>query len=288
MSAYQYLEQKRFVMNSEERKHKARQTLEIIEKGYYFDTNRQRIFIEKDIQDAVNGSFYLNQEDLKGLRTLEMNPTDFKTIIEITSEDSLSAILRLNAQGVKDIMCLNFASAKKPGGGFLNGALSQEESLAMSSGLYPTLKANFEFYELHRKMKSCLYTDAMIYSPNVPVFRNNNGDLIESYSKTTFITCAAVNAGIVRFEEPRKVSYIPAIMQQRIHNVLALAKHQKHENLILGAWGCGVFQNDPHMIAELFFEALNESFKDQFRKVIFAIYSRNEKFIRAFKTVFEN
>ncbi|MAX71917.1 MAG: TIGR02452 family protein [Flavobacteriaceae bacterium] len=275
-------------MNSEERKIKARQTLDIIEKGYYLDSNRQRVYIENDIQNAVSGSFYLNNEDLKTYREKELIPSNIKTSIEITSEDSLSAILRLNSESIKNIMCLNFASAKKPGGGFLNGALSQEESLAMSSALYPTLKENFEYYQMHRNMRSCIYTDAMIYSPKVPVFRNNNGELMDNYCNTTFITCAAVNAGIVKFEEPRKVSYIPSIMQQRIENVLSVAKDRNHEDLILGAWGCGVFQNDPNTIANLFYKQLNGKFKNQFKRVVFAIYSRNEKFIQAFKNVFED
>ena len=93
-------------MNSEERKIKARQTLDIIEKGYYLDSNRQRVYIENDIQNAVSGSFYLNNEDLKTYREKELIPSNIKTSIEITSEDSLSAILRLNSESIKNIMCL--------------------------------------------------------------------------------------------------------------------------------------------------------------------------------------
>ena len=56
---------------------------------------------------------------------------------------------------------------------------AQEESIARSSGIHNCQVKNIAFYENHRAMKSCVYTDSMIYSPKVPVFRKDNGELIE-------------------------------------------------------------------------------------------------------------
>jgi len=76
-------------------------------------------------------------------------------------------------------------------------------------------------------------------------------------------------------------------MEVRIEKMLSLSLVEKHETLILGAWGCGVFNNNPKDIANLFHKHLNGKFKNQFKEVVFAIYAKNEKFIEAFKNVFE-
>ncbi len=73
---------------------------------------------------------------------------------------------------------LNFASAKNPGGGFLGGSQAQEESLARSIALYASLQSEFQFYEEHREMVILLYSHSMIFSPNCPVFRDDQGVLL--------------------------------------------------------------------------------------------------------------
>ena len=101
-------------------------------------------------------------------------------------------------------------------------------------------------------MKSCVYTDGMIYSPGVPVFRDNKGNLLDDFINVNFVTSAAVNAGVVTRKEPEKEVMIPSIMSKRIEKVLSLCAKNNNRTLILGAWGCGVFQNDPNTIANLF------------------------------------
>ena len=135
-------------------------------------------------------------------------------------------------------------------------------------------------------MKSCVYTDSMIYSPNIPVFRNGDGKLISTPKYVTFITSPAVNTGIVLRRESKSEEDIKQLMTMRIRKLLALSLEKDHETLILGAWGCGVFQNDPKVIAELFHNELNGDFKNCFKHITFAIYSRNEKFINAFNKRF--
>ena len=182
--------------------------------------------------------------------------------------------------------CLNFASAKNPGGGFLGGSQAQEESLARSTGLYPCQKSNFEYYEVNRQTKSCLYTDYMIYSPKVPLFKYENGDCMDEAIPVSILTAPAVNAGIVRKKEAKKTKKIEAIMKRRIEKVLAIAQAHQHETLVLGAWGCGVFQNDPVEIAQYFSEIIRNKFYNQFRKIVFAVYAKNPKFITPFQKLF--
>ena len=274
-------------MKKSTRKLKAQETLNIIDSGVYRNLNNRIIDLEDDVRNAKENSKYYTSEALDVIiNDLSLNE-NYSTAIEVKHEDSISSIIRLNEEGEKNIMCLNFASAKNPGGGFLNGALAQEESLAVSSSLYACQMNCFDFYQTHRDMKSCVYTDGMIYSPNVPVFRNNKGDLLESYINVDFVTSAAVNTGVVIRKELEKEMLIPNLMLKRIEKVLSLCVKNDNRTLILGAWGCGVFQNDPNVMAQLFYEQLSGKFKNQFKRVVFAIYSRNEKFINAFQNVFE-
>ncbi|WP_259391506.1 TIGR02452 family protein [Paenibacillus sp. 1011MAR3C5] len=120
----------------------------------------------------------------------------YDTIIEVTEETTLAAAARL-AKEEEEICCLNFASAKHPGGGFLTGARAQEESLARASGLYPTIVQMKEMYSHNAWQRICLYSDYIIYSPKVPVFRDDSGVLLDKAYPVSIITSPAVNAGVV-------------------------------------------------------------------------------------------
>src|SRR5207253_843688 len=100
-------------------------------------------------------------------------------------ETTLASARRLVAAGQRPA-ALNFASAKHPGGGFLNGALAQEESLARSSALYACLVGN-PMYTFHQAQSDALYTDYAIYSPDVPVFRGDDGALLPEPYLCSFI-----------------------------------------------------------------------------------------------------
>ena len=75
-------------------------------------------------------------------------------------------------------------------------------------------------------------------------------------------------------------------MKRRIEKVLAIALKHGHQSIVLGAWGCGVFQNDPNDMARYFKEVIEEKFNNQFQKITFAIYARNERFIKPFQEAF--
>jgi len=68
------------------------------------------------------------------------------------------------------------------------------------------------------------------------------------------------------------VGEIAAAMRQRMLRVLAVAAAHQEDTLVLGAWGCGVFRNDPALIARLFADALNDELERVFPTVVFAIH----------------
>ncbi|MCU0574468.1 MAG: TIGR02452 family protein, partial [Syntrophobacteraceae bacterium] len=180
---------------------------------------------------------------------------------------------------------LNFASATHPGGGFLNGARAQEEYLARSSGLYACLRDN-PMYAYHRALRDPLYTNYVIYSPDVPVFRADDGSLLEEPYTVSIITSPAVNAIALpsaRHEE------IPEAMWERILKVLSAGAVQGHDSIVLGAWGCGAFGNDGWEIARLFQRALRENFDRAYAQIVFAVtdWSAEKRFIGPFEHVFQ-
>ncbi|KAI0785806.1 hypothetical protein C8Q75DRAFT_310687 [Abortiporus biennis] len=191
---------------------------------------------------------------------------------------------------------LNFASAKSPGGGFLRGAQAQEESIARSSTLYPTLLTRVaqEFYTLHnRDQKGGYYTHAMIYSPGIVIFRDDNGGWVEPL-QVDVLTSAAVNAGVVRGTIFGKVagdsieSKIEKVMKERMARLLYLFEMQGVKDIVLGSFGTGVFRNDVATIANIWAELLfahHGRFNGSFDNVVFAIIGKGtfEKFHEAFK-----
>ena len=201
------------------------------------------------------------------------------TRIEVTNETTLSAHQRHLAKG-NNVVSLNFASATHPGGGFLSGARAQEEYLCRSSALYLTLK-DWPMYGYHRAKGGCLYSDAMIYSPDVPVFRDDEHDLLPSPYHASFITSAAP---LAKLASPAESAQLPKVLRERIAKILSVAQAHGHDSLILGAWGCGAFGNDGHQVAELFHRALTVDFAGAFKEVTFAIVdtSPEQRFIGPF------
>ncbi|WP_322922477.1 TIGR02452 family protein [Paenibacillus campi] len=200
-------------------------------------------------------------------------------IIECTTETTLQAAERLAVQEqYPHVMALNFASARNPGGGFLGGSQAQEESLARSSSLYPSIVQMDEMYKHNRREQSCMYSDYMIYSPAVTVFRNDDGSLREQPYAVSMLTAPAVNAGIVHEREPEQAYRIEAVMKQRIRYMLAVAAAHEQKVLVLGAYGCGVFRNDPEQVATWFNDILQgEQYALLFDKIVFAILDRSKQ-----------
>ena len=255
----------------------AQQTLEIIERGTYQAPDGALVDLRAELGRAIDGSRLYADEQLEAIvREQLATPGASPTRLEVTEETSVLAIRRLVVEQELDTLCLNFASAKNAGGGFLGGAEAQEESLARASGLYGSLISQRGYYDANRGSRSAFYTEHMIYSPGVPMFRDDSGALLSRPHLASFITAPAVNAGVVHEREPERASEIAAVMRRRVARVLGLALAFGHRALVLGAWGCGVFRNDPKLIAALFAEALETDFKDRFDHVVFAVFDRSQ------------
>ena len=209
---------------------------------------------------------------------------NFDTTIEVINETTLMTARRLVQAGRKPLV-LNFANGTHVGGGFLTGARAQEETLCYASTLYSTLVGD-PMYAYNLQMNEMESTDYMILSKAV-VFRDDKYNLIRSPWVMDVITATAPIAqsrwGGVSQERGAEV------MQGRISRLLDVAESYAYTDLILGAWGCGAFGNDPERIAKLFEEDLLNR-EHVFETVCFTIadWSSERRFIRPFADVFSS
>ncbi|MEL6190261.1 MAG: TIGR02452 family protein, partial [Myxococcota bacterium] len=269
-------------MNRKERARIAAETVEITEKGAYTSPAGAVVDLRGAIEASLRGTVtYLPEGDIPETSGAHA------TRIEVFNETTLEGAERLAAESSEPVAVLNFASAFHPGGGFLSGAQAQEESLARASALAHLLDGH-EMYAVNRELGNPLHTDHLIFTPGVPVFRDDDGRLLEQPQLVSMLTAPAVNAKRVAKEYPHRVPEIPTVMERRIHRVLGALAQQGCGYVVLGAWGCGVFGNDPTMIASLFDKALAEGFAGVFQRVRFSVLdlSVEQATYQAFKRPF--
>ncbi|MCG3040552.1 TIGR02452 family protein [Streptomyces sp. S1A] len=263
----------------------AKQTEEIVERGRYTAPGGREVSIAGAVAAAMEGTALFGPgpvpvpEPGAGAGAGERLPTVF----EVTGESSLEAARRLVGAGPGDVPApggpvavLNFASARNPGGGYLNGAQAQEEALCRASALYVCLLRAPGYYEHHRAERSPFYSDRVIHSPGVPVFRDDHGELLEEPFEAGFLTSPAPNAGVIERRAPEEAGRIPGALLVRAERVLEVAAAQGYRRLVLGAWGCGVFRNDPAVVAGVFRSHLADGgrFAGRFAHVVFAVLDR--------------
>ena len=274
----------------EQRAQHAAQVLSLLEVGGYDAPSGEWVELREPIARAVHGTELWRPEQLA--RALDNAPERSETHeleLSVSGESTQAAAQRLVLdEGVEELVLLNFASARNPGGGFLGGAQAQEEDLARSSALYLCLSGEgaAPYYRANRVKSTTLYTDHMIWSPQVPFFRVEGETLLERPFRASVITAPAPNAGpyLGRGGRRRKLEQT---LRRRAGMVLALAEAQRQRNLLLGAWGCGVFRNEPRLVADAFGQWLeSERFAGAFERVVFAVLDPKGKTRAAFNSRF--
>lgn len=280
-----------------DRKAMAKETLNILNQGFYEltaqneagqESEKRQIRIKDAMEQSIKCSALISLEE--GENILEKyrvctNCSKPKTKVENIS--TVEAIRILAEEGKTDIGVLNFASAKNPGGGFLNGAKAQEESLTVSGTLYPALTTHEEYYRENRAHRSMMYLDYAIYAPEVVFFRDGGFRLTDTPVKASVLTLPAVNMGQVLLKG-ENVQEAKRVMRRRMKLALGIFAEQKAKHLVLGAYGCGVFRNDPAEVASWWRELLEEGMGRYFDSVFHAVLdrSREQYCIKAFQEQF--
>lgn len=250
---------------------------------------------QKEIDNSITNSKVYLEDNL--LIPLEARFADTKYIVnKLRSFEAAEDFLDVAPN--KKVAVLNFASAKNPGGGVANGASAQEECLCRVSSLYNVIsndKFKKDFYDYHKSRPGTIYSSRLIYSPDIVIIKDDDGELLSKPYKVDVITCAAPNLNShsnEKYSGDRGGSTLTDdqlynIQAARCTNMINAAAQHGVEVLVLGAFGCGVFKNNPEIVAKAMKFALETSHY-KFDRVIFPIYCRDweTQNYDAFKKVF--
>lgn len=261
--------------------------------------------------------FYTSNEDLVKAISTSKSSTKFYASDEYpelpdVNEDNIASVAITNSRTFgaaarlcidnpdKKIGVLNFASATEPCSGLKKGRIAQEESLCRCSTLYPILNQHYlwqKYYNANRGSRNPLYTDACIYSPDITICKTDEEFpkrlLPENWCNVDVITCSAPNLrrnfsdGDVRNNDfSISAEQLLEIHIKRGRHILTIACANGVDIIVLGAFGCGGFANNPRVVASAY-QQLVEEFRSRFVKIEFAIYCRGRESLnyKAFKEI---
>lgn len=274
------------------------ETLGIMEDKNYF-LKDELVLLKLSGEQMKHVEVYLPEkiEELKtSVNGNGSNPDSKKCQITCDDSDTFTMARTLCRQygltgesNSKKCLVLNFANPYHPGGGVRRGARAQEEDLCRCSTLLPSLESEKarEYYKYNRtnskvtKEGNEYGTSALMLTPDVEVFRNRKGELLESTTVVSVITSAAPIMRSVILTD-KEEEYYQRSLYQRITSILICAAYNGYKHLVLGAWGCGAFHNDPDLMAPMFAKVLQEFFyegrtaDELFERISFAV-PYNEK-----------
>jgi DEAD/DEAH box helicase domain-containing protein len=232
---------------------------------YYEDGNFTEI--TSSVINAQDQTITILPED--SLPTLDPSSKTFDTEFQVRRRTALECAKYLIDSGCTPLV-LNFADGLKPGVIPKFKQRTQEELNCRASALLECLQGSKMYSENKKLGAGGDYSSTCVISPGVPVFKKENGILIQNPYKVDFVSCAAP------MRDAKNQQRTLAILRERIARVLEVAKAYNYENLVLGAWGCGGCGNDASAVAFSFFQLLSNEFEGAFNKVCFAIADQTE------------
>jgi uncharacterized protein (TIGR02452 family) len=211
--------------------------------------------------------------------------TDRTTPTEISVVDSGTFEAAQQYVLTSKTSCLNFANAEHIGGGWeavVNGPeiITQEEDLFRRSNLPELMFHNPDVQQFYP-----LTGVKGVFCNKVYVYKDSKLRPCTTY-ETSVITVPALVHPKTATEYQQSYS--------KVERIISIAAENRIEILILGAWGCGVFRNDPKIISMQFKSVLSlPKFQNSFKEVVFAIpnerstnYQIFEYILHAQKSVF--
>ena len=263
-------------------------------------TRRQRLAaIFADTQDMIASTPELRTASARTIKQTRVYDQDEYPqlgaakragVIRVTERRSFEAAMAIAAEAPDaHIAVHNFASPTNPGGGVKNGSAAQEESLCRCSTLYASLDQRRiwdAYYSPNRvsATASIVATDDCIWSPGIVICKTDD-EFPERMSPDKWvtvdvITCAAPNlvhtsANLLNPQMASDVT-IPLtavydIHRRRARHLLTIAAAEGATHLVLGAFGCGAFRNDPYIVANAWHGEV-EAMRKHFDLIEFAIF----------------
>ncbi|KZL71783.1 mitochondrial chaperone bcs1 [Colletotrichum incanum] len=211
--------------------------------------------------------------------------------IKIVNADTLNAAIDLAAQRPDGgrVAVLNMASDIHPGGGWLKGAVAQEEAMCYRSSLY--LSLHKRYYPFKRR--------GGVYTPDVVVIRSDMASghrlLVPGVAYADLPVVSVLSVAAIRRPEVRRRQVMTAagteevwefaragdraLTLEKMRLCLRMAASRGHSLLVLGALGCGAFRNPPEEVARCWLEVLDEAEfgGGWWKEVWFAVYDRKNE-----------
>ena len=264
------------------------------------DRRERLIRIFEDTEDYIRENSALSAFAQKSRAGTEFYPADLYPDrigkadkagnVTVSKSKTFEAAMRIRASHPDwRIAVLNFASATNPGGGVKHGSSAQEESLCRCSTLYSALNSQNlweAYYSPNRAAGNPLYTDALIYTPDAVICKTDTQFPQRMPEKdwvlVDILSCAAPNLRPVpgnRYNpdqaDPVSVDdgELYRIHIKRARHILAVAASRGVDALVLGAFGCGAFRNNPDTVAKAYRDIIPE-YRYCFSLVEFAVYCR--------------
>ncbi len=253
-----------------------------------FEDTRQMYLNDEELKRSIDRSAEGQVIIPEGMQLSEVKARfEEKASVVVSAKRTFEAAQSYAGQDGQKVCVLNFASSVNPGGGVVRGASAQEECLCRCSTLYTCLNRPETwagFYTPHRARDNPLYDDDCIYTPDVMVFKSDTSkpQLLEreAWYGVNVITCAAPNLRNIPSNAINPCSgekavvtrdQLYAIHTRRLRRILDVAALHENDVVILGAFGCGAFMNDPEIVSRAMNEVVQE-YLNMFRVIEFAVY----------------
>ena len=248
-----------------------RETMKAAEDGCYFVEERE-VKLPFSFEQIKEVTLY-TPEQISQLSEQDLSET--KSVrVTFRNQDTLEAAFELHQrrkENEKPVLVLNFANPHRPGGGIRSKPGTQEEHLCVKTTVLCSLETEeaWPFYQTNLDCGTQAQTDTILISPNTMVIRNPDLSLREDPFPIAVMTVAAPIASRMEQEELPKLE---KILRSRIRGMLRTATAEGYTQLVLGAWGCGNFGNDPELVARLFHDNLTGNFEE----VTMAVFDNSE------------
>ena len=248
-----------------------RETMKAAEDGCYFVEERE-VKLPFSFEQIKEVTLY-TPEQISQLSEQDLSET--KSVrVTFRNQDTLEAAFELHQrrkENEKPVLVLNFANPHRPGGGIRSKPGTQEEHLCVKTTVLCSLETEeaWPFYQTNLDCGTQAQTDTILISPNTMVIRNPDLSLREDPFPIAVMTVAAPIASRMEQEE---LPNLEKILRSRIRGMLRTATAEGYTQLVLGAWGCGNFGNDPELVARLFHDNLTGNFEE----VTMAVFDNSE------------
>lgn len=263
-----------------------RETMKAAEDGFYFVEERE-VELPVSFEEIKETKLY-SAEQIVQLPKVSP-PGNKPARIALRNQDTLEAAFDLHqhrTETEKPVLVLNFANPHRPGGGIRSKPGTQEEHLCVKTTLLCSLETEvaWPFYQTNLGSGTQAQTDTILYSPNTVVIRNPDLSFREDPFPVAVMTVSAPIASRMELEE---LPDLENILRNRIYGMIRTAIEEGYTRLVLGAWGCGNFGNDPELVAKLFHQVMTERnaadgvcYGDFFEEIVMAVFDNSEEKLR--------